>query len=106
MYLAAGTGLNLISPPGFMNAISEGNDPTAQDVATFQTQITQHQIKVLVYNTQTITGQTEQMKALATANGIPIVGVSETQPLNARSFQDWQTNQLPSLLTALGAQPP
>ena len=38
--MAYATDLNLISPPEFMNALAEGNDPTARDVATFQNQIT------------------------------------------------------------------
>jgi zinc/manganese transport system substrate-binding protein len=103
VYMAQATGLNLISPPEFMNAIAEGNDPTAQDLATFQNQITTHQIKVLVYNVQTVTNVTEQLKALATANKLPIVGVSETMPLDAQTFQGWQANQLQDLIKALAS---
>ena len=33
-YLAEGTGLDLITPPGYLNAISEGADPSAADKAT------------------------------------------------------------------------
>src|SRR5712691_11597364 len=44
------TGLKLISPPEFMRALSEGNDPSAQAIAEFQNQIKNQQIKVLVYN--------------------------------------------------------
>ena len=99
--MAYTTGLNLITPPEFMNALSEGNDPSARDVATFQNQITNHQIKVLVYNTQTVTSLTEQLKALAQQNNIPIVGVSETMPLGAQTFQGWQANELQLLLLAL-----
>jgi zinc/manganese transport system substrate-binding protein len=95
------TGLNVISPTEFMNAISEGNDPSARDVAMFQNQITNHQIKVLVYNTQTVTSLTEQLKALAQQNNIPIVGVSETMPLGAQTFQGWQANELQLLFQAL-----
>src|SRR5207248_1597214 len=43
--MAYATGLNLITPPEFMLAMSEGNDPSARDVALFQNQITNHQIK-------------------------------------------------------------
>ena len=99
--MAYTTGLNLITPPEFMNALSEGNDPSARDVATFQNQINNHQIKVLVYNTQTVTSLTEQLKALAQQNNIPIVGVSETMPLGAQTFQGWQANELQLLLLAL-----
>jgi zinc/manganese transport system substrate-binding protein len=99
--LAYTTGLNLVSPSEFMTAVAEGNDPTARDVATFQNQIQNHQIKVLVYNTQTVTPLTEQLKALAQQNNIPIVGVSETMPLGAQTFQGWQASELELLLQAL-----
>jgi zinc/manganese transport system substrate-binding protein len=99
--MAYTTGLNLISPPEFMRAVAEGNDPTARDVAMFENQITNHQIKVLVYNTQTVTSLTEQLKALAQQNNIPIVGVSETMPLGAQTFQGWHASELELLLQAL-----
>ena len=99
--MAYTTGLNLISPPEFMDAVAEGNEPSARDVATFQNQITNHQIKVLVYNTQTVTSLTEQLKAMAQQNNIPIVGVSETMPLGAQTFQGWHANELELLRQAL-----
>jgi zinc/manganese transport system substrate-binding protein len=99
--MAYTTGLNVISPPEFMQAVAEGNDPSARDVATFQNQITRHQIKVLVYNTQTVTSLTEQLKLMAQENDIPIVGVSETMPLGAQTFQGWHANELELLRQAL-----
>jgi zinc/manganese transport system substrate-binding protein len=104
VFMAQATGLNLISPPRFMDAISEGNDPVAQDVATFQDQITGRQIKVLVYNDQTITNITDQLKSMARSNGIPIVGLSETMPPEYSTFQGWQATQLLELSEALGGQ--
>ena len=101
VYMADATHLNLITPPGFMNAISEGNDPVAQDVVTFQKQINQKQIKTLVYNNQTITDQTDQLKSMAKSNNIPIVGVSETMPPQYATFQGWQAIQLLELSQAL-----
>jgi zinc/manganese transport system substrate-binding protein len=95
------TGLKLMSPPEFMRALSEGNDPSAQDIVEFQNQIKNKQIKVLVYNVQTVTPITEQLKQLAVQNNIPVVGVSETLPLSATTFQGWQANQLRLLLNAL-----
>ena len=99
--MAYTTGLNLITPPEFMQALSEGNDPSARDIATFQDQIQNHRIKVLVYNTQTVTSLTEQLKALAQQNNIPIVGVSETMPLGAQTFQGWHASELQQLRQAL-----
>jgi zinc/manganese transport system substrate-binding protein len=104
VYMAQALGLNLISPPEFMQAISEGSDPPAQTVAAFQNQISHHQIKVLIYNTQTSTPITENLKQLAAKNGIPVVGISETVEPATASFQDWQTKQLNALQAALGRQ--
>ncbi len=99
--MAHSTGLDLISPPEFMQAVTQGNDPSARDLALFQNQITRHDIRVLVFNTQTVTSLTEQIKSLAQQNNIPIVGVSETMPAGAQTFQGWQSNQLQLLLLAL-----
>jgi len=104
VYLAQALGLNLISPPEFMKAVSEGNDPPAQTVAEFHDQVANKRIKVLVYNVQTASNITEDLKRLAANNGIPVVGVSETlQPVDA-TFQDWQDAQLLTLQNALNAQ--
>jgi zinc/manganese transport system substrate-binding protein len=101
VYMAQATALNVVTPPEFMRALSEGNDPTARDLAVFQNQINNHQIKVLVYNTQTLTNVTEQLKTMAQQNDIPIVGVSETMPVGAQTFQGWQSSELELLLLAL-----
>ena len=103
-YLATALGLNLISPPEFMKAVAEGNDPPAQTVAEFHDLLAGKKIKVLVYNLQTSTNITEDLKRLATNNGIPVVGVSETlQPVDA-TFQEWQMAQLLTLQNALNAE--
>ncbi len=104
VYMANYLGLDLISPPDFMEAIAEGNDPPADSVVTFEQQIEQKQITVLVFNAQTVTPVTDHLKALAAAQGIPLVSVSETiQPPDV-SFQDWQVGQLFQLQNALNAQ--
>ena len=102
--MAQALGLTLNSPTEFMQAISEGNDPPAQTVAEFQNQISNRRIKVLIYNTQTSTPITENLKQLAGKNGIPVVGVSETVEPATASFQDWQLRQLSALQVALRRQ--
>jgi len=104
VYMAQALGVNLVSPPEFMQAISEGTDPPAQTVAEFQNQVSNHLIKVLVYNTQTSTPITENLKQLAAKNSIPIVGISETVEPTTAAFQDWQLKQLNLLQAALSRQ--
>ena len=99
--LAEALGLNLVTPPSFLNAISEGGEPTAADKATIETQIKTHQIKVYVFNSQNSTPDVQAQVNLAKSVGIPVVPITETlEPANA-SFQDWQANQLQALSAAL-----
>lgn len=100
-YLAEPLGLKLLTPAKFMNAISEGEEPTAIDKSAVDQQLTQKQIKVLVFNSQNATPDTDALTQKAKATGIPIVPVTETLiPANA-SFQEWQTAQLKALEAAL-----
>jgi zinc/manganese transport system substrate-binding protein len=103
VYMASALGLTLTTPDAFMNAVAEGTDPAASAVVTFQNQISANQIKVLVYNDQTATAVTTNVKALAAARYIPSVGVSETLLPQNVTFQDWQLKQLKSLEAALSS---
>jgi zinc/manganese transport system substrate-binding protein len=102
-YLATDLGLNLISPPNFLKAISEGTDPTAADKATMDSQIANKQIKLLVFNSQNSTPDVQALVDKASAEGIPVPSVTETlEPANV-TFQDWQSKQLQALRDALAS---
>jgi zinc/manganese transport system substrate-binding protein len=106
VYMANATGLKIITPPEFMKALAEGNDPSPQDIATFQNQLNggNSTVHVLVYNVQTVTPLTQNLLALAAQNGIPIVRVSETiQPPNF-TFQAWMQLEVGQLQNALNAE--
>jgi zinc/manganese transport system substrate-binding protein len=94
--------LELLTPASFLDAISEGNDPTAADKATVDRQITTKQIKVFVFNTQNATPDVRRLVDAANAHGVPVVAFTETLPEGA-SFQDWQTQQLQALESALAS---
>lgn len=100
-YMADAIGLSVKSPREFMKAVEEGNDPPSAAMAAEQDLITKHEVKVLLYNNQTVTKLTTRIKDLATRNGMPIVGVSETAP-PGKTFQDWQLSQLRDLERAFG----
>lgn len=101
VYLANATNLDLVSPPAFMDAVAEGNDPPSASVATFQQQLESGNVSVLVYNAQTVTPLTQQMKSIATQYNVSIVGVTETiQPPDV-SFQTWMEGELLQLQNGL-----
>jgi zinc/manganese transport system substrate-binding protein len=101
VYMAEATGMQLISPPKFMQAVAEGTGPSVRDVALFHTQIQQKQIKVLIYNTQAVTNLATQLQSMAREVGIPVVGISETLVPAHDTFQAWQVRQLRLLWQAL-----
>jgi zinc/manganese transport system substrate-binding protein len=104
VYLAQYLGLKVVSPPDFMKAVAEGNDPPAPSVAQFQAQITSKQAQVLVYNEQTSTAVTTNIKKLAANADIPVVGVTETvQPPDA-TFEQWFEGELEQLQNALNVK--
>jgi zinc/manganese transport system substrate-binding protein len=100
--LAADLGLTLLTPESFLDAIAEGNDPTAADKSTVDKQITGQQIKVFVYNAQNSTPDVSALVAKAKRAGIAVTTVTETLVPKGAPFQDWQATQLQSLADALG----
>ena len=92
--LAQALGLKLITPPGYLKAITEGTDPTPADKATTDRQIATRQIKVWVYNSQNATPDVQRLNDAAKAAGIPIATVTETLTPAGASFQAWQSRQL------------
>jgi zinc/manganese transport system substrate-binding protein len=103
VYLANATKLDLISPPAFMQAVAEGNDPPASSVVTFQQQIQNKSVTLLVYNQQTVTPLTQDIKAMAKQNNIPTVGITETVQPPDMQFQAWMNAELILLQDGLNA---
>jgi zinc/manganese transport system substrate-binding protein len=99
--LAPALGVDLLTPPSFLAAISEGSDPTAADKATVDAQIKNKQIKVYVYNSQNATPDVQAQVNAAKAAGIPVTTTTETLTPAGASFQDWQVAQLTALKRAL-----
>ena len=106
-YMANATGLDLVSPTGFMEAVAEGNDPSAQDIATMDQLMNggNSTVRVLVYNQQTASALTASIETLAAQHQIPVVGVTETEPSNT-TFQAWMGAESVSLYKALNATAP
>lgn len=99
-YMGAALGLYVLTPEPFQLAVEQGVDPPAAALATEESLLNHHQVAVLIYNLQTVEPVTTQIQALARQDGIPIVGVSETEPLH-EDYQTWMMNQLTKLETAL-----
>jgi zinc/manganese transport system substrate-binding protein len=101
LYQTGPIGLNVLTPFEFEKAVAEGNDPPADTVVTANDQILNHQVKVLIYNEQTVTPITTNLQNEANQANIPIVPVTETMP-PGKHYQGWMLDQLNALQQALG----
>jgi zinc/manganese transport system substrate-binding protein len=99
--LAEGLGLKMLTPESFLDAISEGSDPTVSDKTTIDDQIKQQQIKIYVFNSQNSTPDVQQQVNAAKAAGIPVTTVTETLAPANLTFQAWQVKELQGIEQAL-----
>jgi zinc/manganese transport system substrate-binding protein len=101
--LAEGLGLKTRTPESFLDAISEGTEPTAHDKELIDRQIKGKQIEVYVYNSQNSTPDVRAQVREAKAAGIPVATVTETLTPAGASFQAWQVRELKGIEKALAA---
>jgi zinc/manganese transport system substrate-binding protein len=103
-YMAAAIGLDMRNER-FQLAVMNDTEPGAAEIAAFQNDLEKHAVKVLFYNVQTSEALTERMKAVARKSGVPVVGVSETEPPGT-TYQAWMLSQLDALDRALSGKTP
>jgi zinc/manganese transport system substrate-binding protein len=99
--MAPALGLDLVTPPAFLQAISGGTDPTSSDKQAIDHQIATHAIKVFIYNSQNATPDVQAQVDAANAAGIPVTTITETLTPATATFQAWQVAQLTALESAL-----
>jgi zinc/manganese transport system substrate-binding protein len=100
-YMLDTAGLSVKTPEGFALSIEDGTDPSPADTEAMDSLMTNKDVKVLLYNTQTISPVTQNVENLAKKAGIPVIGVSETMPANDSTYQEWQAGQIKELEQAL-----
>lgn len=101
--MAAALGLSMRNER-FQLAVMNDTEPSARDVAAFENDLKTRQVKALIFNKQAITNLTKRMLDTAKRAGVPVVGVTETQPAGV-NYQDWMLMQLDELLKALADMP-
>lgn len=99
-YMIESAKLNDVTPPSFVNAIEAETDPSAAAVADVQNVINAHQAVALVYNPQTESPVTRNVRTAADAQRIPVVELTETLPQGA-SYVQWMDAQITALQGAL-----
>jgi zinc/manganese transport system substrate-binding protein len=88
----------------FQLAVMNGTEPSASDVAAFETDLRTHRVALLVYNAQASDPVADRMERLAKASHVPVVGASETEP-PGKTYQAWMLDELDAVAKALPQHP-
>ena len=86
----------------FQLATMNNTEPSASDVAAFENDLKNKRVKLFFYNSQATNTAAQRLSKLAQDNGIPVVGVTETEP-QGKSFQDWMLGELDAVQKALAS---
>lgn len=100
-YMLRSLGLK-VSVGAFQHAIEEGTDPPPQAVAAFEATLHAHRVRALLYNSQAREPVTVTVAAIARAEGIPVIGVTETEPAG-KDYQRWMLDEIQSVAKAVAA---
>jgi zinc/manganese transport system substrate-binding protein len=98
-YMASALGLKMRNER-FQMAVMNDTEPSVREIAAFERDLKEHEVKVLFYNKQASTKLTQRMLDLARRSDVAVVGVTETEPAGM-SYQDWMLTQLEDLQKAL-----
>jgi zinc/manganese transport system substrate-binding protein len=93
-------GLRNLAPAAFTRAVEDGSEPSPSATAAMEALIADHRIRVLLYNSQTVSPLTTRIRTAALAARIGVVAVTETLPPGL-TYQEWQLRQLRALDAAL-----
>jgi zinc/manganese transport system substrate-binding protein len=98
-YMATALGL-VMRNERFQLAVMNDTEPSASDVAAFETDLKQHRVKLLIYNSQATDDSAKRLLDIAHQSKVPVIGVTETQP-PGKTYQDWMQGQLDALDDAM-----
>ena len=99
-YLASALGLKMLDSD-FQLKIMNDAEPSAVETAAIEDHLTRHRAKILFYNRQVTDPTTDRIQQIARRSGVPIVGVTETEPTEAKTYAAWMAQELALVEAAL-----
>ena len=99
-YLLAELGLDDATPAEFLEAIEEGADVPPLALQETLDLIASGDVRLLAYNEQTASPETERVRAAAEAAGIPVVSFVETLP-DGEDYVSWMRANIEAVAQAL-----
>ncbi len=101
-YLLAELGFDDETPEDFLEAIEEGADVPPLALQQTLDLIESGDVRLLAYNEQTASPETERVRSAAEAAGIPVVPFTETLP-DAQDYVSWMRANLEAVAAVLTA---
>ena len=100
-YMLTAAGADNLTPFRLQADIMNGVDPSPQDLSEQTALLTQHKVKVFVYNDQVTDALTQSFITAAQAAHIPVIGVYETMPTPGFTYQSWMLAEVNALTNAV-----
>jgi zinc/manganese transport system substrate-binding protein len=100
LYLLSAMGLHNLTPVDFSRAVEDGGDVPARVLAETLDLYHSHRVAALVYNSQTSSPITEQVKQTAEAAGVAVVPVTETMP-TGETYLSWMRHTIAAISRAV-----
>jgi zinc/manganese transport system substrate-binding protein len=98
-YMADALGFTMRNRP-FQIAVMNDTEPSASQIAAIEKDLKSKTVKILFYNNQTSGDLTARLQKIAKDSGVPVVGVTETEPPNVK-YQGWIMQELEATERAL-----
>jgi zinc/manganese transport system substrate-binding protein len=92
-YMAGALGFKMLNY-SFQVAVMNDTEPSFKDTANYENSLRSGEVKILFYNAQVTDPVTQRMQAIAKENHIPVIGVTETEPPECKSYADWMVSEL------------
>lgn len=102
LYMLQSAGLVNKTPQAYSHAIEEGTDVPATVLKEATDQLTNKEVKLLAYNSQTEGPQTEALKKAADGAQVPVVDFTETLP-DGQDYVSWMRTNVSAIASALGS---
>jgi zinc/manganese transport system substrate-binding protein len=100
LYLLEASGLVNVTPESFSAAIEEGTDVPPASLRDTLALFASGDVALLAYNEQTSSPATEQVRAAAEKNSVPVVSFAETLP-DGEGYVSWMTENIAAITDAL-----
>jgi zinc/manganese transport system substrate-binding protein len=101
-YMAAALGLEMHNER-FQLAVMNNTEPSASDIALFETDLRQHRVHLFIYNSQASDAAARRLLHIAQRSKVAVMGVTETEPAG-KTYQAWMLDELDTLEVALSAK--